>query len=53
MKEAETMCNRVTIIDEGKIIANGAPQDLIKEQCGCRDLGELFLQLTGKELRDF
>lgn len=52
MKEAENMCNRVTIIDEGNIIANGAPNELIKNNPGCNDLGQVFLKLTGRELRD-
>jgi ABC-2 type transport system ATP-binding protein len=52
MKEAENMCNRVTIIDEGNIIANGTPKELINKNEGCNDLGQVFLKLTGRELRD-
>jgi ABC-2 type transport system ATP-binding protein len=52
MREAENLLSRVTIIDDGRIIANGSPSLLIKENPGCRDLGEVFLKLTGKELRD-
>jgi len=52
MKEAENMCNRVTIIDEGNIIANGTPVELIEKNVGCSDLGQVFLKLTGRELRD-
>jgi ABC-2 type transport system ATP-binding protein len=52
MKEAENMCNRVTIIDEGNIIANGTPKELIESNKGCKDLGQVFLNLTGRELRD-
>lgn len=32
MEEAEQLCNRVGIIDKGKIIALGSPQELIKKQ---------------------
>lgn len=52
MKEAESLCNRVTIIDEGMIIENGSPEQLIRKYPGCNDLGQVFLHLTGRELRD-
>ncbi len=52
MKEAENLCNRVTIIDDGKIIAIGTPTELIEKNEGCTDLGQVFLKLTGRELRD-
>lgn len=34
MEEAEQMCDRVAIIDEGKILVVGKPKDLIKELIG-------------------
>jgi ABC-2 type transport system ATP-binding protein len=52
MKEAETLCDRVNIIDHGEILANGRPADLIKESDGCADLGQVFLKITGRDLRD-
>ena len=52
MEEAEKICSRVAIIDEGRIISQGTPEDLIQGRPGCKDLGALFLHLTGKELRD-
>jgi ABC-2 type transport system ATP-binding protein len=52
MEEAERLCNRVGIIDEGRIIATGSPHELIKQGTNCKNLGELFLALTGKRLRD-
>ena len=52
MKEAENLFSRVTIIDDGRIIANGTPADLIQQTPGCRDLGEVFIALTGKDLRE-
>jgi len=51
IKEAEQMCNRVIIIDNGNIVASGVPNQLIREQ-NCSDLGQVFLKITGKELRD-
>lgn len=52
MKEAETLCNRVGIIDHGSILTKGNPDELIASEPECRDLGELFLKLTGRDLRD-
>lgn len=34
MEEAEQMCDRVAIIDQGKILTVGKPQDLIKDLIG-------------------
>ncbi len=52
MEEAERLCDRVAIIDEGRIIAAGPPRELIRQRAGCTNLGELFLAITGKRLRD-
>jgi ABC-2 type transport system ATP-binding protein len=52
MKEAETLCDRVNIIDHGEILADGRPADLISESNGCADLGQVFLRITGRDLRD-
>jgi len=52
MEEAERLCSTVAIIDEGRIIAKGSPQELINRPPGYSSLGELFLALTGKQLRD-
>ncbi len=52
IEEAETFCTRIGVIDEGRIIALGAPDALIRESRGCKDLGDLFLSLTGKDIRD-
>ncbi len=30
MEEAERLCNRIAVIDEGKILAEGSPQELIR-----------------------
>jgi len=52
MEEAESLCTRVGILDLGRMIVQGAPRDLIMAHPGCGTLGELFLELTGKHLRD-
>lgn len=51
MDEAQKLCTRIGIIDQGRIIRQGVPTDLIAEK-GLNNLEELFLQLTGRQLRD-
>ncbi|WP_338001105.1 hypothetical protein [Ktedonospora formicarum] len=58
MEEAERLCQRIAIMNEGRIIAIGTlPQllSLLEPERAIqrpRGLQELFLQLTGKTLRD-
>jgi len=52
MDEAEQLCERIAIMDEGHIIAEGTPKALINRPPGHSNLGDLFLALTGKDLRD-
>src|SRR5690606_17167964 len=73
LPEAEA-CDRVGIIDDGRLVALGAPADLIREHAGAGgadgtadgpggvhggpagngpgDLEDVFIALTGKQLRD-
>ena len=52
IEEAEKICSRVAVIDEGRTIAQGSPGELTHAHPDCNDLGQLFLRLTGKDLRD-
>lgn len=52
LDEAEDFCSHISIIDEGKIIASGTPVELIGGHEGVEDLEDLFIELTGKSLRD-
>ncbi len=52
MEEAQQLCDRVAIMDRGRILCQGTPRELITAHSQCRTLGELFLHLTGRELRD-
>jgi ABC-2 type transport system ATP-binding protein len=62
MDEAEVLCDRVAIIDQGKIIALNAPGELIDQlvESGFEKPGEVkkanledvFIQLTGHVLRE-
>lgn len=51
MEEAEKMADRIAIIDNGKIIAEGTAQKL-KEQTSSETLEDAFLKLTGKQIRE-
>jgi ABC-2 type transport system ATP-binding protein len=51
MEEADQLCDRVAVMDRGRLLALGERTALCHEH-GCAGLGELFLKLTGKELRD-
>ncbi|MBM31409.1 MAG: ABC transporter ATP-binding protein [Chloroflexi bacterium] len=62
MEEAEILCDRVAIIDEGKIIKINSPSNLIDEltKSGFKStkkvreatLEDVFINLTGKSLRE-
>lgn len=62
LDEAEILCDRVGIMDEGKIIAMDSPDQLIQNLIGSgfkrqtvvkeATLEDVFLNLTGKELRE-
>jgi ABC-2 type transport system ATP-binding protein len=51
MEEAEELCDRVGIIDHGKLIALGTPKELIEEN-NLKNLEEVFIQLTGRNMRE-
>ncbi len=52
MEGAAQLCTRVAVIDQGSIIAEGKPSALVASRPGCPDLEGLFLDLTGRHLRD-
>ncbi|WP_108868870.1 ABC transporter ATP-binding protein [Aquimarina aquimarini] len=52
LNEAEKFCSTVAIIDHGKIITQGQPQELVSNQKNANNLEDVFLALTGKALRD-
>ena len=51
LKEAEDLCNKIALIDEGKIIAQGTPEQLLAAN-GEANLEGLFIKLTGRAYRD-
>jgi ABC-2 type transport system ATP-binding protein len=58
MDEAETLCDRVAIVDRGRVIAEGTPPDLIGSLAAPQvvvrtgTLEDVFMSLTGRHLRD-
>lgn len=62
MEEAELLCDRVAVMDNGKIISLGTPKSLVKallnkgfkkeQQVEQANLEDVFIDLTGKALRD-
>jgi ABC-2 type transport system ATP-binding protein len=58
MEEAEQLCNHIAIMDDGRIIAMGTLEELLRLRVAevvperPRGLEQLFIQLTGKRLRD-
>ena len=51
MEEADRVAHRIAIIDHGKIVAQGTPQEL-KTQTGSETLEQAFLALTGSSIRE-
>lgn len=52
MEEAEKLCSRVAIIDNGRLIDIGNPVELVAKNPEFKNLETMFLHLTGKDLRD-
>ena len=51
MEEAARLCDRLVIMDLGRIVAEGEPVALIRNH-QAENLEEVFLDLTGRHLRD-
>jgi len=52
MEEAEHLCSRVAIMDRGTIISMGEPRELVAQRPEFKNLENIFIHLTGKDLRD-
>jgi ABC-2 type transport system ATP-binding protein len=62
MEEAEVLCDRVAVMDKGKIIALDTPSNLVKalikrgfkkqQHVEQANLEDVFIDLTGKDLRE-
>jgi ABC-2 type transport system ATP-binding protein len=51
MEEADNLCDRVAVMNLGKMVALDSPESL-KEKTGSSNLEETFINLTGEEVRD-
>ncbi len=51
LDEAERLCQRVGIVDHGKLLVEGSPQELLSKH-DCPDLESVFISLTGRQSRD-
>jgi lipooligosaccharide transport system ATP-binding protein len=51
MEEAARLCDRLVIMDLGRIVAEGEPGELMREH-GAETLEDVFLDLTGRHLRE-
>ena len=52
LTEAQDFCTKIAIIDRGKIYAEGTVKELIASTENATNLEDVFISLTGKELRD-
>ena len=62
MDEAEQLCDRIAIMDEGRIIKLDTPEKLIDDlvesgferpkQMKAANLEDVFIHLTGREMRE-
>jgi ABC-2 type transport system ATP-binding protein len=62
MDEAEILCDRIAVMDNGKIVAIDTPKNLIKQlldrgfkkeqHVEQANLEDVFIDLTGKDLRE-
>lgn len=62
MEEAQAVCDRVAIIDHGRILATGTPEELVEQHKndprvlaaahGAATLEDVFIGLTGSDIRE-
>jgi len=51
MEEAQRICDRLVIMDGGRIVAEGSPPELL-ERFEQESLEDVFLEITGRSLRE-
>ena len=53
INEAQDFCTRLAILDHGRILTQGKPSELIQQTKNANNLEDVFIDLTGKSLRDY
>jgi ABC-2 type transport system ATP-binding protein len=53
LEEAEDICSEVALMDNGKIICGGKPEELYSVYECEHNLEKLYLLITGKKMRDY
>jgi ABC-2 type transport system ATP-binding protein len=46
LEEADALCDRIAVMDKGKVMALGSPEEL-KAKYEAKTLDEAFLKITG------
>ena len=52
LEEAEELCDRVLILDQGRVLADGTPAELRARQGAEATLEDVFMAISGKRLED-
>ena len=52
LSEAQNFCTQISIIDKGRILAQGTAEELINSVQSATNLEEVFLELTGNQIRN-
>jgi len=52
MDEAEFLCDRIIIMDQGNILADNTLENLLQQYNNAHNLDELFINMTGRHLYD-
>ncbi len=52
LSEAENFCTKIAIIEQGEIFAFDTPKNLINNNAPASSIEEVFISITGKQLRD-
>ncbi|MBA5628774.1 ABC transporter ATP-binding protein [Moheibacter lacus] len=52
LSEAQNFCTQISIIDKGRILAQGTAEELINSVQPATNLEEVFLELTGNQIRN-
>jgi ABC-2 type transport system ATP-binding protein len=52
LEEAERICSHIAIVDEGSLVTTGTLRHVLDSHPDCGHLEQVFLKLTGKNIRD-